>query len=218
MDLASLRSEYARASLDEHSVDDDPYAQFGKWFDEVLASQLPMPNAMNLASVDASGAPHSRMVLLKDFDLRGMVFYTNTRSHKGRELATNPSAALLFFWAELERQVRIEGRVAAVTAAEADAYFRSRPLGARLGAWASPQSQVLPDRAALETHFAEASRRYGDDPPRPPHWSGYRVLPHVFEFWQGRPSRLHDRVRYCGTIPGAPPAAGERWIIERLAP
>lgn len=216
-----MRSEYARASLDESDVARDPFAQFGKWFEEAATSQLPMPNAMSLATVDAVegvGTPDSRMVLLKEFDARGFVFYTNTLSRKGRQLAANPRAALLFFWAELERQVRIEGCVQPVSAAEADTYYRSRPLGARLGAWASPQSEPLRNRAALESRFADATRKLGDDPPRPPHWSGYRVVPHAFEFWQGRSSRLHDRVSYRGARPGTAPAAGEGWVIDRLAP
>jgi pyridoxamine 5'-phosphate oxidase len=215
--IADIRSEYARATLDEGAVDRDPFAQFSKWFDEALACDLPMPNAMSVATVDASldtagagPAPDTRMVLLKGFDAHGFVFYTNYDSRKGRELAANPRAALLFFWPELERQVRIEGSVDKVGDAEADAYFRSRPLGARLGAWASPQSAVIPGRVALETGLAEATQKHGEDPPRPPHWGGYRVAPHRIEFWQGRRNRLHDRVRY--------EKQGGTWRIERLAP
>jgi pyridoxamine 5'-phosphate oxidase len=214
MDIASLRSEYSRESLDEGEVDRDPIGQFTRWFEEAVRAQLPLPNAMHLATVDAAGAPAARMVLLKGYDAGGFVFYTNTHSRKGRELAADPRVALLFHWAELERQVRIEGRAAPVSAGEADEYYRSRPLDARLGAWASPQSEVLSGRGALEERLAEVTRDLGDDPPRPPNWSGYRVTPHVFEFWQGRPGRLHDRVRYRG----AARTGGERWIIERLAP
>lgn len=211
--IADIRSEYARATLDEGAVDRDPFAQFGKWFEEALCCDLPMPNAMSVATVDMSAAgpaPDTRMVLLKGFDARGFVFYTNFDSRKGRELAANPRAALLFFWAELERQVRIEGSVARVDDAEADTYFRSRPLGARLGAWASPQSEVIAGRQALEVGLAEATQKHGEDPLRPPHWGGYRVAPHRIEFWQGRRNRLHDRVRY----------EQQRgvWRIERLAP
>ena len=210
MDIAGIRSEYLRATLDESEVARDPFTQFGAWFEAALRAQLPGPNAMCLATADAAGAPDARTVLLKGFDERGFVFYTNTQSRKGRELAANPRATLLFFWAELERQVRIEGRVEPVSAAEADEYYRSRPLGARHGAWASPQSEVLPNRSTLEAKLAEVTRALGEDPPRPPHWSGYRVVPHALEFWQGRPSRLHDRVRYRQDRGS--------WIIERLAP
>jgi pyridoxamine 5'-phosphate oxidase len=211
--IADIRSEYARATLDESAVDRDPFAQFSKWFDEALCCDLPMPNAMSVATVEptpAGPAPDTRMVLLKGFDARGFVFYTNFSSRKGRELSAHPRATLLFFWPELERQVRIEGSVTRVSDAEADAYFQSRPLGARLGAWASPQSEIIAGRAALEAGLDEATRQYGEQPPRPPHWGGYRVAPQRIEFWQGRPNRLHDRVRYERQNGG--------WQIARLAP
>ncbi|MEO8344372.1 MAG: pyridoxamine 5'-phosphate oxidase [Betaproteobacteria bacterium] len=208
---ADLRVEYKRAALDERDVDPDPFAQFGRWFDEVVAAQLPEPNAMSLATVDASGRPSARIVLLKAADGRGFTFYTNYQSRKARELPSASRAALLFFWPELERQVRIEGVVEKVDEATADAYWIRRPRLSRIGAWASPQSESLPDRAALEARFAQASERYPDDSvPRPVHWGGYRVVPAAFEFWQGRASRLHDRIIYQ--------REGESWRIGRLAP
>jgi pyridoxamine 5'-phosphate oxidase len=211
LDLAALRTEYKRASLDERDVAADPFEQFARWFTAARTSQVPEPNAMSLCTVDAHGRPSARIVLLKEVDARGFVFYTNQDSRKGREIAAHPSAALLFFWPELERQVRIEGDVEVVDAATADAYFRSRPRGSRIGAWASPQSTALADRASLEQRFADADRRFpGEDVPRPPHWGGYRVVPSAFEFWQGRPSRLHDRIAYSQEAPG--------WRTRRLAP
>jgi pyridoxamine 5'-phosphate oxidase len=211
LDLASLRTEYKRASLDESDVAPDPFTQFGVWFRQAQETKVPEPNAMTLCTVNAQGRPSARIVLLKELDARGFVFYTNHDSRKGRELAARPQAALLFFWVELERQVRIEGDVEVVDAAVADAYFRTRPRASRIGAWASPQSETLPDRAALEARFDEADRRFpGEDVPRPPRWGGYRVVPFVFEFWQGRASRLHDRIAYSPADSG--------WRTRRLAP
>ncbi len=210
MDIASIRSEYLRASLDESSVATDPFEQFRRWFDEALRAELPVANAMTLATCDATGKPAARIVLLKGIDDRGPVFFTNYLSRKGRELAANPQAALLFYWAELERELRVEGHIEKVTPAESDDYFASRPLGSRHAAVASPQSEVVASRGELESRYAEALARGGDNPRRPPHWGGYRLLPHSFEFWQGRPSRLHDRLLYTRGTPG--------WLLSRLAP
>jgi pyridoxamine 5'-phosphate oxidase len=213
--IADLRTEYMRETLDVKDVAPDPVRQFEHWFDEAVKAQVPEPNAMTLATVGGGGRPSARVVLLKGFDARGFAFYTNYASRKGRELAATPQATLLFFWAPLERQVRIEGTVAKIAPAEADEYYASRPRQARLGAWASPQSEPITSRDALEARFAEVTERYrhvGDRVPRPPHWGGYLLEPDLVEFWQGRQSRLHDRIRYRRTQPDAP------WTIDRLAP
>ncbi len=210
MNLASLRQDYKGESLHEADVASDPFTQFQRWFDEALRAELPMANAMTLATVGADGAPSARIVLLKGIDHNGFVFYTNYMSRKGRELAGNPRAALVFHWTDLEREVRIDGSVEKVTAAESDEYFASRPLGSRHAAIASPQSEVVASRAVLEARFDAAAAAHGEAAPRPAHWGGYRVLPASVEFWQGRPSRLHDRLLYR--------RQGDRWTIVRLAP
>ena len=209
-DLAGIRNEYALKTLEEARVDRDPMKQFGVWMAEAIHAQVPEPTAMSLATVDARGRPSSRIVLLKGLDPRGFVFYTNYSSRKGRDLAANPAAAMTFMWKELERQVRIEGVTEKVTPAESDEYFATRPLGSRIGAWASPQSDVIATRQWLEDRWAELGRQHGENPPRPPHWGGYRLLPDCIEFWQGRRSRLHDRVVY--------EREGGAWKTSRLAP
>lgn len=209
-DLAQLRRDYRRARLDVGDLDVDPVKAFERWFAEAEAVEAIEPNAMALATADEGGAPSVRMVLLKGVDPRGFVFFTDRRSAKGSDLAINPHAALLFWWPELERQVRVTGAVSRTTDAESEAYYRSRPLGSRLGAWASEQSAVIESRGALETAAAQAADRHGDDPPLPPHWGGYRVTPEVVEFWQGREDRLHDRLRYR--------REGGKWVVERLSP
>jgi pyridoxamine 5'-phosphate oxidase len=209
-DLAQLRKDYELKTLDEAQVDRDPLKQFGVWMVEAIHAQVPEPTAMTLATADAKGRPSGRIVLLKGLDAKGFVFFTNYESRKGRELAANPYAALTFLWKELERQVRIEGRIEKVTAEESRAYYETRPLGARIGAWASPQSKVIESRAWLEKRWAELSEQYGEAPALPPHWGGYRVVAQYIEFWQGRRSRLHDRVTYT--------RQGEQWKLARLAP
>lgn len=210
-DLAGLRKSYERAALDEQASAADPLQQFRAWLDQALKAELPEPNAMTLATVGADGRPSTRIVLIKGVDERGIVWYTNYDSRKGRELAGNAHAALQFHWVELERVVRIEGTVDMVTAAESDTYFATRPLDSRIGAWASPQSEVIASRAVLLANAAKVSAQYLLNPPRPPHWGGFRLAPEVWEFWQGRASRLHDRLRYRRDATGG-------WLRERLAP
>ncbi|MET0334734.1 MAG: pyridoxamine 5'-phosphate oxidase [Rhizobacter sp.] len=208
--IADLRKSYERAELDESASRSDPLEQFGLWLQQALDAQVPEPNAMTLATVGVSGRPSTRIVLIKGFDARGITWYTNYESRKGHELAEHPQAALQFHWVELERVVRVEGRVEKTSEQESDTYYASRPLDSRLGAWASPQSQVISSRAVLVANAAKAAARYALSPPRPPHWGGYRLVPDTWEFWQGRKSRLHDRLRYR--------LDGQAWVRERLAP
>ena len=210
-DLARLRTDYKRASLGERDVAADPIAQFSRWFDEAVAAQVPEPNAMTLATVDADGQPAARIVLLKAADARGFVFHTNYDSRKGRDIGANARVALVFFWPELERQVRVEGRAERVSARESDDYFGERPRASQLGAWSSPQSAPIADRGTLEARFAEAEKRFASqNVPRPSNWGGIRVAAERVEFWQGRTSRLHDRLVFS--------RAGAGWSIGRLAP
>ena len=209
-DLAQLRKSYERAELNESASCADPMQQFSRWLQEAIQSQLPEPNAMTVATVGSDLRPSTRVVLIKGYDERGIVWYTNYQSRKGVELGGNPFAALQFHWVELERVVRIEGQVEKIDATESDAYFQSRPLDSRIGAWASPQSQVIESRATLVANAARYGAQFLLQPPRPDHWGGYRLVPDRWEFWQGRPSRLHDRLRYCKN--------DTTWVRERLAP
>jgi len=211
MNIADLRKDYKLASLDDGDIDLSPFRQFERWMKDAIDASLPEPTAMTLATVGADSRPSTRVVLLKGFDERGPVWYTNYQSRKGRELAGNAHAALQFHWVELERVVRIEGTVEKAAAAESDAYFASRPLDSRIGAWASPQSEPLPSRGWLVAKAAEYAAKFLLQPPRPPHWGGYRLTADRFEFWQGRRSRLHDRLSYRLDEGGA-------WTISRLAP
>ncbi|MGK7877475.1 MAG: pyridoxamine 5'-phosphate oxidase [Xenococcaceae cyanobacterium] len=210
--VADLRQNYTRAGLSEADADPNPFKQFKTWFQQAVLAQLPEPNAMTIATTTSDGKPSARMVLLKDFDERGFVFYTNYESIKGQQLVANPWAALVFWWVQLERQVRIEGRVEKITPTESNAYFQSRPRDSQLSAWASNQSQVIDSREVLEQQLEELKQKYADkEIPRPPYWGGFRVIPSEIEFWQGRPNRLHDRLRYRLVEDGS-------WIRERLSP
>ncbi len=210
--ISDLRKTYNANGLNESDVDPDPFVQFGRWLQGAVEANLVEPNAMTLATASKDGLPSARLILLKSFDGNGFVFYTNYESQKGRELAENPNAALVFYWAELERQVRIAGTVSKVSREESEAYFNSRPAGSRLGAWASRQSRVISSREILEERLNELTAEYQDrEVPTPPFWGGYRLSPQTFEFWQGRPDRLHDRLRYIRQ-----PESG--WVIERLSP
>jgi pyridoxamine 5'-phosphate oxidase len=198
--------------LDEKSVYPNPFVQFRQWFDQALAAQLPEPNAMTLATATRAGQPSARMVILRGFDERGFVFYSDYESRKGKELAENPWASLVFYWVELHRQIRIEGTVEKISEQESDVYFQTRPAGSRLATWASQESQIISSRAVLESRMQELEAHYRDQPiPRPPYWGGYRVLPNAFEFWQSRPNRLHDRVLYSRQ-------SNSSWLIQRLSP
>lgn len=209
--VSNIRNEYSMSSLDEADVDINPIQQFSKWWNDALKSEILEVNAMTLATSTKNGKPSARIVLLKDFDERGFVFFTNYDSHKGKEIADNANAALVFFWKEIERQIRIEGIVEKVSAEESDEYFSSRPEGSRIGAWASPQSAVIKNREILNDNVEKFTSAFKNSIPRPPHWGGYRVMPELIEFWQGRKNRLHDRIQYTKAQDGS-------WKVERLAP
>lgn len=210
-ELPEIRKDYSLGELEESQTADEPLLQFATWLEQAVKAGVPEPNAMTLATVGPGGRPSTRVVLVKSFDIRGLVWHTNYQSRKGRELAANPHAALQFHWVQLERMVRIEGTVERISAAESDAYYATRPLDSRLGAWASPQSEVIASRAVLLANVARIAAQHGLHPPRPPHWGGYRLTPDYWEFWQGRLSRLHDRLRYRRGDDG-------QWLRERLAP
>ena len=218
MNIADLRKSYEKAELSESASQADPLKQFEQWLNEAISSEVPEPNAMTLATVGSDLRPSTRIVLIKGFDERGIVWYTNYASRKGQELAGNPFAALQFHWVELERVVRIQGVVEKVSDAESDEYFHSRPLDSRIGAWASPQSQVIDGRGVLVANAAKYGAQFLLKPPRPPHWGGYRLKPDTWEFWQGRKSRLHDRLRYTQQGGGNGNGGSETWLRERLAP
>ncbi len=212
MSVSDLRKEYTKAVLLESEAAADPITQFREWFDDAVSRNLPEPNAMTLATASADGRPSARIVLLKGFDEGGFAFYTNYESRKGDELTANPFASLVFFYPTIERQIRVEGRAERVSAEDSDAYFQSRPVGSRLGAWASHQSSEVADREILERRLRDLERQYADATiPRPPHWGGFRVIPERVEFWQGRPNRLHDRLVYCKQLAGG-------WTLQRLEP
>jgi pyridoxamine 5'-phosphate oxidase len=212
MSIAAIRRDYMKEALSENQVEENPFRQFDRWWDEAVKAEIDEVNAMTLSTVSSDGKPTARIVLLKGYDDYGFVFFTNYESRKGKDLLLNPNASLLFFWKELERQVRIEGTCEKVSEAESDQYFYSRPEGSRIGAWASPQSQVISSRDVLDSNLAELEKRFRDTPvTRPPHWGGYRIKPHTMEFWQGRPSRLHDRIAYSQDSLGD-------WKFARLAP
>jgi pyridoxamine 5'-phosphate oxidase len=209
--IADIRKDYQLAALDESAVGGDPFAFFGKWFAEAEAAKVNEVNAMALATVDLHNKPHARIVLLKGLDEKGFVFFTNYSSNKGQEMEANANVAGVFFWPELERQVRVEGVIEKITEEESDHYFHSRPVGSRIGAWASPQSQVIPDRSILDNNYEQYKHQFGEAVPRPPHWGGYRIIPACFEFWQGRSSRMHDRIVFTTDV-------DKTWHICRLAP